>query len=146
MQICGVFFLLLASLFRKFSNLPTFDGDTEKSPKRQDIWSFLPINVILFFFHVCGQTGTSMTCQLTKQTHRYVHVDLVSRPTARKHDRSISFVQCTSEFRISLVHLSRACVASVKFQIIDSPVGKCLKKEKKEEKTKKNTKKKHEQI
>lgn len=82
-----------------------------------------------------------MTCQLTKQTHRYVHVDLVSRPTARKHDRSISFVQCTSEFRISLVHLSRACVASVKFQIIDSPVGKCLKKEKKEEKTKKTQRK-----
>ena len=59
-------------------------------------------------FGQTGILGNRITFQLMKQTHCYVHVDLISWPTARKHDRSTSFVQCTSEFRISLVHLSRA--------------------------------------
>ena len=84
---------------------------TEILPQTQDIRSFLSLNVIFLLLPSFGQTGilgNRITCQLMKQTHCYVHVDLISGPTARKHDRSTSFVQCTSEFRISLVHLSRA--------------------------------------
>ena len=87
-------------------------------------------------FGQTGILGNRITFQLMKQTHCYVHVDLISWPTARKHDRSTSSVQCTSEFRISLVHLSRAWVASVKFQIIDSPISECLQKERKTEQVK----------